>query len=304
MALELRCSSKSHTVRLREDLIWKRALCPKCKTAVDPTRLRRLWLVLQAKFGRRWGSSKIPDEIRYADLRWRIDRLASAAWTSSEVGLTEFKIAEKTLDGKGPSEIIRQYLNHISSVAPGLPVPIRIPEISRQSQQNVGGTFGAIKGWARITLSNDLMHDQRAVRAVLAHEVCHYVLNCAGLSEAETESNERLTDLCMFVFGLGDIFLAGYRSETVRGEYRKGHRLGYLTDAEYGFAYRYTTRMRSKSTFQIDSQVKLLRAKIAARVGDGRVIERLLENERRRAPNKSILELYEAAFDTLERGRN
>ena len=41
------------------------------------------------------------------------------------------------------------------------------------------------------------------------------------------------TDVAMFVFGLGDVFLNGYRSDATRQDYAPGHRLGYLTDAEY-----------------------------------------------------------------------
>ncbi len=302
MPIELRCSSNAHKVRLREDLVWKRALCPKCKTVVDPTRLRRLWLIVAAKLRKKKGSSEIPDEIRFANLRWRIDHLAAAAWSAKEE--TSLRIDESSLHRLSPSEIVRAYLNHIARIATGLPVPMRIPEISGSSERNVGGTFGAKDGWAVMALSDDLMHDQKAIRAVLAHEVCHYVLNCSSMNETDTELNEKLTDLCMFVFGLGDIFLNGYKSETVQGEYRKGHRLGYLTDAEYSFANRYVTRLRSTPNLQQDSMIIQLRVKIAARVGDERVIERLLENERRRTPNKSTLELYQAVYETVESGRS
>jgi hypothetical protein len=54
---------------------------------------------------------------------------------------------------------------------------------------------------------------------------------------------ERLTDAAMFVFGLGDLFLAGYRKEQ-SPEYRSGHRLGYLSDAEYQYAAAYVARLR------------------------------------------------------------
>src|SRR5260370_31351889 len=50
--------------------------------------------------------------------------------------------------------------------------------------------------------------------------------------ETASKANERLTDVAMFVFGLGDIFLAGYRT-TPGVEYRSGHRLGYLNGAGY-----------------------------------------------------------------------
>jgi len=91
----------------------------------------------------------------------------------------------------------------------------------------------------------NFFEDQLAAQAILAHEVCHYILNNSGIRKSDTEQNERYTDLCMFVCGFGQIFLAGYKRETAQSEYRRGHRLGYLTDAEYEFAQQYVTQLRS-----------------------------------------------------------
>ncbi|CAN5261430.1 hypothetical protein BH20ACI2_BH20ACI2_25070 [soil metagenome] len=154
-----------------------------------------------------------------------------------------------------------------------------------------------------MTLSEDLVADQKAVRAVLAHEVCHYVLNCSGMREEDTESNEKLTDLCMFVLGLGNIYLEGYRSETVKREYRVGHRLRYLKDNEYSFAQKYVWHLHSEADSNSESKITALRMKIVARVGDERVVDRLIDSERRRAPDKSNLELYQSAYESLDRGR-
>jgi hypothetical protein len=59
--------------------------------------------------------------------------------------------------------------------------------------------------------------------------------------------NERLTDAAVFVFGLGDIFLAGYQREP--GEYRPGHKLGYLSASEYEYLSGYVSRLRSSEAF-------------------------------------------------------
>lgn len=303
MPIELRCSSRRHVVRLRDDRVWRRALCPKCKTHIDPTRLRRLWIILRGKLINRSSKSAIPDEIRFANLRWRIDRLAGAAWTSDEGQLSDFNLYSRKLDRLGPEAIVREYLGHIRKIAPRLPVPIKIPEIVRGRLKDAGGAFSSRDGWAVMTLSDDLVADERAVRAVLAHEVCHYVLNCSGMREEETESNEKLTDLCMFVLGLGNIYLEGYRSATVKGEYRIGHRLGYLKDNEYRFAQSYVWGLRSDADSAAESGIRALRTKILARVGDERVVDRLIESEWRRTPNKSQLEVYQSAYESLDRGR-
>lgn len=41
MAILLKCSSRAHTLRLNPKRFWKTTLCPQCKVAVDPSRLRR-----------------------------------------------------------------------------------------------------------------------------------------------------------------------------------------------------------------------------------------------------------------------
>lgn len=303
MPIELRCSSRLHVVRLRDDRIWRRALCPKCKTTIDPTRVRRLWTVIRTKIAKRGAKTEIPDEIRFANLRWRIDRLIAASWGLGDNQIEEFNLYSRILEGLSPEEIVRMYLGHIRKVAPTLPVPIKIPEIGRGKLKDAGGTFGSRDGWAVMTLSEDLVADQKAVRAVLAHEVCHYVLNCSGLREEDTESNEKLTDLCMFVLGLGNIYLEGYRSETVNREYRVGHRLGYLKDNEYRFAQKYVWDLHSQAEANSEYKVAALRRKILARVGDERVVERLINSERTRTPHKSNLELHQSAYDSLDRGR-
>lgn len=42
MSILLKCSSRKHTLRLNPAQYWKTTLCPVCKTAVDPVRLRRI----------------------------------------------------------------------------------------------------------------------------------------------------------------------------------------------------------------------------------------------------------------------
>jgi hypothetical protein len=90
-----------------------------------------------------------------------------------------------------------------------------------------------------------LLADRRAVGAILAHEACHYILENSGIREPNVDENEKLTDACMFVCGLGLLFLDGYKREDAHKEYRNGHRLGYLTDSEYNFAARYVRELRS-----------------------------------------------------------
>src|SRR5260221_14549671 len=74
-------------------------------------------------------------------------------------------------------------------------------------------------------------------------------LGANGIREPTTRANERLTDVAMFVFGLGDIFLAGYRTKP-GVVYRSGHRLGYLNDAEYEHIRVHVTELRRTGHLQ------------------------------------------------------
>src|SRR5260370_41339079 len=95
---------------------------------------------------------------------------------------------------------------------------------------DAAGQFKVSDGWVSVRIANHVLMDRKAVRAILAHEACHYVLENSGIRERDYEQNERLTDLCMFVCGLGELFLDGYKREGTHNEYTLGHRLGYLTD--------------------------------------------------------------------------
>ena len=74
------------------------------------------------------------------------------------------------------------------------------------------------------------------------------MLGASGIRESSTLENERLTDVAMFVFGLGDVFLAGYKRSSNK-QYRSGHKLGYLTDQEYTFVSQYVDWLRDSEEF-------------------------------------------------------
>ncbi len=97
---------------------------------------------------------------------------------------------------------------------------------------DVGGTFAERDGWVEITIEKKFFDNRAARRAVLCHELCHYVLGAAGIREPATLDNERLTDVAMFAFGLGEVYMARYAVRP-SGVGRAGYRLGYLKDDEY-----------------------------------------------------------------------
>ena len=69
--------------------------------------------------------------------------------------------------------------------------------------------------------------------------------------------NERLTDVAMFVLGMGNLFLNGFRSKNVDIRQR-GHRMGYLTDEEYNFLSGEVIRLRTTALIlQLPSETQL-----------------------------------------------
>ena len=301
MSVLLKCTSRQHTVRLDSNRFWEKAICPKCKVPIDPTRLRRVIKRFLLLFSKNAKPVPVPDEFRFAKLKWRIDKLAKDAWKSQESLNAEFLLNPSKLPTGSPDKTIEAILNHVRQIAPGLSVPLRVPRIETGSLIDAGGQFKTSDGWVSVKLANHLLIDRKAVRAVLAHEACHYILSNSGIKESDFAENERLTDLCMFVCGLGRLFLEGYKRESAQDEYRAGHRLGYLTDAEYNFTAKYVLELRSNNSLQLLTRSEELKQRLANRVSDSRVSGRLLQNAKARYPEKSEIEIYELVIEQLER---
>jgi hypothetical protein len=154
-----------------------------------------------------------------------------------------------------------------------------------------------------IKVSPDFFDDGLAAQAILAHEVCHYILENSGIRQRDFELNERYTDLCLFICGFGQIFLAGYKRELAQNQYRPGHRLGYLSDAEYKFASEYVVKLRESYKRKLQSELDTKINQLVQLVhGDKATLKRLVEYERCRSLNKSEVELHEDAIDRIQRG--
>jgi hypothetical protein len=109
-----------------------------------------------------------------------------------------------------------------------------VPHIEVSALKGSCGQFIEKDGWVKPVVSTEFALESAASRAILCHELSHYILFANGIRMAGRVDNERLTDIAMFVLGMGGIFVNGFRSKNV-GPYRRGHRMGYLTDEEYNF---------------------------------------------------------------------
>jgi hypothetical protein len=214
----------------------------------------------------------------------------------------ELVLDQRRLPTALSDKTIEIILNHIRQVAPGLSVPFKVPRLEIGAFADTAGQFSVSDGWVSIKIARHFLTDPKALRAILVHELCHYILESSGKRKTNYEDNERLTDVCMFVCGLGQIFLDGYRRENSRQEYRDGHRLGYLTDAEYAFAAEYVLQLRS-NLYLLPSGLEELQRRFAVQVNDSRARDRLISHARSRYPEKSDLELYGIVIAQLERDR-
>jgi hypothetical protein len=93
-------------------------------------------------------------------------------------------------------------------------------------------------------VSTEFALDPAAIRAILCRELSHYILFANGIRMVERVDNERLTDVGMFVLGMGAIFLYGFRPKDVAFN-QCGHQMGYLTDEEYHFLSHEVIRLRT-----------------------------------------------------------
>lgn len=273
----------------------ERALtCGRCGATVsfDAKPRRRRWF----NWTRRLFPSLVPNraqaipELGGSNIKLKLDRLATAAWgTREEISRTSLMLQPHSLCGLDNTGIIGEMLRHSRCVAPRLNVPRMTPLVIVQSLCDAAGQFVEEDGWIKISVGAAFFNDLPAARAILCHELCHYVLNASGIREQPRSENERLTDAAMFVFGLGDLFLAGYRKKH-SSEYRTGHRLGYLSDAEYQYAAAYVVRLR-QSPDQFISTEQEIEALLRAIVHDPAKRARLIAGYRRKFSSATAAEV-------------
>jgi hypothetical protein len=246
----------------------------------------------------------IPD---FNALESQIKELALLSWTTLE----SFHYSPFAMDSNSVSNIknldqfVEKLLHHARKTVPGFNVPYLTPHIVVENIQTAAGLFQVDEeGWVTIKVSEKFLQDTLAAQAILAHEVCHYVLENSGIRKNDFLLNERYTDMCMFVCGFGHIFTSGYKREIAQSEYRMGHRLGYLTDAEYERANSYVMQLRQElGSNAFDSELDLLKKELLGLVHEKTTCDRLISYERNLQPNASEIGLYRNAVDRVKRDR-
>ena len=242
----------------------------------------------------------------FKSLELQLQELASLSWTTeASFQYSSFVINPGDFNHIAePDKFVELLLRHARNTVPGFNVPYMIPRVVIEDIPFAAGLFQVDEeGWVTIKVGKRFFEDKLAAKAILAHEVCHYILENSGIRKNDFLLNERYTDMCMFICGFGQVFTSGYKREMAQSEYRPGHRLGYLTDAEYEYAMRYVMQLRQKKELAPPNELDLLKKEILSLVYEKEICERLVGAERRRNPDKSEIELYQDAIDRVKRDR-
>ncbi len=242
----------------------------------------------------------------FPDLAAQLRELATKAWTTQQSLHFPLLLNPKDfVNIAAPTQVVEVLIRHAERIVPGFSVPQMIPRVLVVSLPTAAGMFKVDdEGWATIELGANFFQDKLAAQAILAHEVCHYILENSGIRKSDVGLNERYTDLCMFVCGFGEIFLAGYRRDAAQQDYRPGHRLGYLTDDEYQFAQRYVMQLRQSGEISPPDELDRLKKRLLHLLyNEQQTFDRIIESERQKNSHKSDVELYQDAIDRLERDR-
>jgi hypothetical protein len=148
----------------------------------------------------------------------------------------------------GREEVLRRYYSHARAWAPGWEVPFAVPRVHVTPWMDAAGAYEAdAHGYLSIHVAPEYSAHENACRVVLAHEACHHILDVSGVRAPTRDAHERLTDLAMYVCGLGEIVNRGVRSLLVAGGGWAQVHLGYLTPEEHALACDWVCRVQGLS---------------------------------------------------------
>jgi hypothetical protein len=239
------------------------------------------------------------------------------------------------------AEVVQQLYGHARKWAPGFEIPFCVPKVIVSPFLGSAGQYSANPdGYLFIRVAPEFASRRAALLAILAHEVCHHILDLSGFRGSLTHDLERLTDLATFVCGFGELVLNGHSHARKVGSLWTSVHLGYLSSEEYRLAQswvlkvqhlprsgsvrdpvtptrRFVAWFRQRigagaavrpiaeetpvSTFDPTSQRRKV---VLARLhGDQALLSRLLHHERLRRPLADEIDLLDSVIESLERDR-
>jgi hypothetical protein len=134
----------------------------------------------------------------------KLDLLIRRSWGSREDNqAASFIFHARFTPASGADVFAATLLKHVRFVAPRLNVPFMTPRIEVSALKGSYGQFVEEDGWVKLVVITEFALDSAASRAILCHELSHYILLANGIRMADRADNERLTDVAMFVLGMG-----------------------------------------------------------------------------------------------------
>jgi hypothetical protein len=253
--------------------------------------------------------------------------LGARAWNHREIVNGSFLFRPDILlirDEAVLNQALHSLYVHARAWALGLDIPYHVPQltIGGQLEQQTAGRFVVDhEGWTKIELSRDFLDIPRAAWLILAHEVCHHIIEQSGLANRQSQiANERQTDLLMFVCGYGELARNGYEVGRQLGSaYVRSH-LGYLTPQEHEFAFEWVIAARVRNglggmkgalprapaivgDFVIENPELTAERLLKQRIHDAGARNRLIAFYRNRFPYLDLPDLVETIIDDYERDR-
>jgi hypothetical protein len=221
------------------------------------------------------------------------------------------------------NEAVQALYAHARSWAGGLDIPYHIPRLSVTScSRDTAGQFVVDEGWTSIEIARDFIDTPRAVWLIMAHEVCHHILEQSGLANRNNRlANERQTDLLMFVCGFGQLAKNGYEmTQHFQSGFVRSH-LGYLAANEHAFAFDWVVAARCANQlggmqgvapksatiaagFEMQSDDAAALQLLASRVADSSARQRLLRDYRHKHPHVPLIDLVQMIVDDVTRDRH
>jgi hypothetical protein len=116
------------------------------------------------------------------DLEGKLDLLVRRSWGSREDNQTgNFVFNFMHIPAGRPEIFAKTLLKHVRLVAPRLDIPFMTPRIEVSGIEGPCGQFVEDDGWVRLILSKEFALYPAASRAILCHELCHYILFVNGI---------------------------------------------------------------------------------------------------------------------------
>ncbi len=240
------------------------------------------------------------DKLNNIGLEIIISELISKSWKKEKnIKLT---LDSKDLPDGDYNKLVDALLKHVKKITPRLDIPLLIPKIEIKHLPFAGGYFIEDEnGWVKIEIGSKYASQTKMMRSIMCHEVCHYILNHNGIRKKDTYENEKMTDVAMFVFGLGSIYLEGLNLKE-NNFTRDNHQSSYLTENEYIYLQKRCKQLWS-IPFDLNAIDPDLNDKFKTSIKDGRSRDRLLNNERSKFPKRNDNEHIKNILDSFYRDR-